>query len=135
MCTNIDIGGIAAADIRTMVAGELVRSRQIRQKLLSSWMAYHAPGEGLTGFVTRFDPPPMSPRHHPLSRAVLRRCGKLVREQNWNFQVRPENISGRTSKQKLSLSRVTETSHDEKVGSKIPGMREEILANALLLSC
>jgi hypothetical protein len=49
--------------------------------------------------------------------------------------VRPENISGRTSKQKLSLSRVTETSHNEKVGSKIPGVTEEILANALLLSC
>ena len=31
MCTNIDIGGIAVAGIRTTVAGALVRSWQIRQ--------------------------------------------------------------------------------------------------------
>jgi hypothetical protein len=66
------------AGIRTMVAGGFVRSRQIRQKLLSSYLAYHSPGEGLAGFVTRLDPPPISPRHRPFSCTALRRCRKLV---------------------------------------------------------
>jgi hypothetical protein len=98
-------------------------------------MGYRSPEWVLTGFANRLDPPLISPRDLPFSHTGLRRCRKLVREQNWDFQIRLENISGRTSKQKLLLSRSTETSHDEKVGSKIPGVSEEILSDTLLLPC